>query len=115
MKIAIDISPLSTGHKVRGTGFYLKYLQEALLKYFPENDYQFFKQGEAIDSAVDVVHFPYFDPFSQTLPFIKHHKTVVTVHDLTPLVFPSHFPAGVKGNIIWQWQRFKLQHVDRIL
>lgn len=115
MKIAIDISPLSTGHKVRGIGFYLRYLQDALLKYFPDNDYQFFKQGDTIDSTVDIVHYPYFDPFLQTLPFMRHHKTVVTVHDLTPLVFPSHFPAGIKGKLNWQLQRFKLQHVDGIV
>jgi glycosyltransferase involved in cell wall biosynthesis len=115
MKIAIDISPLSTGHKIRGTGFYLKYLKDALLKYFPENDYQFFTNNKEINSSVDVVHYPYFDPFFPSLPFIKHHKTVVTVHDLTPLVFPSHFPAGLKGNMHWQLQKLKLQKVEGIV
>ena len=115
MKIAIDISPLQSGHKVRGVGFYLSYLKKALLEYFPENDYQFFTQGEAIDNSVDLVHYPYFDPFFPTLPFQKKHKTVVTVHDLTPLVFPEHFPAGIKGSLRWQLQRFNLQKVDGIL
>lgn len=115
MKIAIDISPLQSGHKVRGVGFYLTYLKKALLEYYPEHEYIFFKQGEKIDKPVDLVHYPYFDPFFRTLPFIKAHKTVVTVHDLTPLVFPEYFPAGIKGNLIWQTQRFNLKNVDGIL
>lgn len=44
MKIAIDVSPLQTGHKVRGIGFYLEHLKNALLKYFPENEYVFFQE-----------------------------------------------------------------------
>lgn len=115
MRIAIDISPLQSGHKVRGVGFYLTYLKKALLEYYPEHEYIFFTQGGKIDKPVDLVHYPYFDPFFMTLPFIKAHKTVVTVHDLTPLVFPEHFPAGIKGNLIWQTQRFNLKNVDGIL
>src|SRR6266851_7463482 len=115
MKIAIDVSPLESGHKIRGVGFYLSYLKKALVQYFPENKYIFFKQGDAIDSSVEIVHYPYFDPFFLTLPFIKHHKTVVTVHDLTPLVFPEHFPAGIKGKLKWQIQRLNLQKIDGII
>jgi glycosyltransferase involved in cell wall biosynthesis len=115
MKIAIDISPLQSGHKVRGVGFYLAYLREALLEFYPENKYFFFGQGEKVKDSVDLVHYPYFDPFFLTLPFVKRHKTIVTVHDLTPIVFPEHFPAGLKGNIRWQAQRFNLQKIDGIL
>src|SRR5579863_3748182 len=115
MRIAIDVSPLQSGHKVRGVGFYLTYLKKALLEYYPEHEYIFFHQGEKIDKSIDLIHFPYFDPFFMTLPFIKTHKTVVTVHDLTPLVFPEYFPAGIKGNLIWQTQRFNLKNVDGIL
>jgi len=115
MKIAIDVSPLQSGHKIRGTGFYLTYLKRALLNYYPENDYHFFTQSEPILQPVDVVHYPYFDPFFLTLPFNKKHKTIVTVHDLTPLIFPSRFPAGLKGNLNWRIQRFNLRKVDGIL
>lgn len=115
MKIAIDVSPLQSGHKVRGVGFYLTYLKKALLEFYPEHEYLFFNQGEKIKNSVDLVHYPYFDPFFLTLPVIKRHKTVVTVHDLTPLVFPEHFPAGIKGNFRWQVQRYNLKKVDGIL
>jgi glycosyltransferase involved in cell wall biosynthesis len=115
MKIAIDVSPLQSGHKVRGVGFYLTYLKKALVEFYPENEYQFFQQGEVIDESVDIVHYPYFDPFFLTLPFIKKYKTIITVHDLTPLVFPKHFPAGLKGSLKWQMQKFNLRKADGIL
>ena len=115
MKIAIDVSPLSTGHKVRGVGFYLENLRKALLEYHPENEYIFFKRGENLPSDTDLVHFPYFDPFFLTLPFYKQLKTVVTVHDLTPLVFPEAFPRGIKGELRWQMQKLSLRKTDAVI
>jgi len=44
MNIAIDISPLQSGHKVRGVGFYLQHVKDSLVKYFPDNSYSFFTQ-----------------------------------------------------------------------
>ncbi len=115
MKIAIDISPLQTGHKVRGVGFYLQHLKDTLVRYYPENDYYFFTKQDEIPDNSDVVHYPYFDPFFLTLPFFQKKKTVVTVHDLTPLIFPKYFPAGMKGKLFWQIQRFNLQRSTLIL
>jgi len=115
MKIAIDISPLQTGHKVRGVGFYLEHLKNALIKYYPENEYVFFERGEKLPQDIDLVHFPYFEPFFLALPLYKKFKTVVTVHDLTPIVFPNAFPRGIKGEIKWQMQRYALRQADAIL
>ena len=96
MKIAIDISPLQTGHSVRGAGFYLENLKKALVKYYPQNEYKFFTRGEKLPENVDLVHFPYFEPFFLALPIYKRYLTVVTVHDLTPIVFKKHFPHLLK-------------------
>lgn len=115
MRIAIDVSPLQTGHKVRGVGFYLNYLKSSLEKYFPENEYIFFTERNTLKGNIDLVHYPYFDPFFITLPLIKKYPTVVTVHDLTPLVFPDHFPAGIKGRLRWQIQKMNLRNVDMII
>lgn len=115
MKIAIDVSPLQTEHKVRGSGFYLEHLKNALVKYFPKNDYLFFQRGEKVPSDVDLVHFPYFEPFFLALPLYKKFRTVVTVHDLTPLVFPQAFPRGIKGELKWQMQRFALKKADAVI
>lgn len=119
MKIAVDISPLSDtrilSHRVRGTGFYLKNLKSSLLEFFPDNTYQFFDNKESIEKDTELVHYPYFEPFFLTLPLSKKYKRIVTVHDLTPLVFPEHFPKGIKGAIKWQTQKLNLQRSDRIL
>jgi len=115
MKIAIDISPLQSGHKVRGVGFYLGHLKKSLLEYYPENEYVFFNQKEKLDQKVDLVHYPYFDPFFLTLPLRKKYPTVVTVHDLTPLVFSKQFPIGIKGTIKWQLQKHNLRQADAII
>jgi glycosyltransferase involved in cell wall biosynthesis len=115
MKIAVDVSPLQTGHKVRGVGFYLEHLKTALTKYFPKNDYTFFERGEKLPENLDLVHFPYFEPFFLALPIYKRYKTAVTVHDLTPIVFPNAFPKGIKGEIKWQMQRFSLRKANVII
>ncbi len=119
MNIAVDISPLTgkevIGHRVRGTGFYIENLRKSLIQYFPENNYTFFSRGELLSNAIDVVHYPYFEPFFLTLPFRKIFKTVVTVHDLTPFVFSKHFPIGIKGSIKWFIQKYNIKNVDAII
>jgi glycosyltransferase involved in cell wall biosynthesis len=115
MKVAIDVSPLSSDHKVRGVGFYLKNLQQALLRYFPQHDYTFFTKKIEIPKDTDVIHYPYFDPFFISLPLINKAKTVVTVHDMTPLLFPNDFPSGLKGQVKWWIQKRLLQGVDAII
>jgi len=115
MKIAIDVSPLKTGHKIRGVGFYLEHLKDALVKYFPENEYIFFEDGDKLPEDIDLVHFPYFEPFFLELPLYKKFKTVVTVHDLTPIVFSQNFPRGIKGEIKWQMQKYALKRADAII
>jgi glycosyltransferase involved in cell wall biosynthesis len=64
---------------------------------------------------IDLVHFPYFEPFFLALPIYNKFRTVVTVHDLTPIVFPKAFPRGIKGEIKWQMQRFALKRADAII
>lgn len=119
MKIAIDVSPLKNSkflqHRVRGTGFYIENLKKALLKYFPDNQYTFFVRGEKLSKNIDLVHYSYFEPFFLTLPFFKKYKTVVTVHDLTTLVFPKEFPSGLKGNIKWNIQKIAIKRSNAIV
>ena len=119
MNIAIDISPLKSGHylqhRVRGTGFYLKNLQKSLLKFYPDNKYTFFNRGDSLENDIDIVHYPYFEPFFLTLPMFSNHKKIVTVHDLTPLVFPEQFESGIKGMLKWQIQRIALKNMNAIV
>src|SRR3989344_1629182 len=119
MNIALDMSPLKSGHylqhRVRGTGFYLQNLQASLEKYYPENKYIYFNRGDSLDGDIDVVHYPYFEPFFLTLPLFSKDKKVVTVHDLTPMVFPKNFKVGLRGKVKWQIQKAALKSANVII
>jgi len=111
LRVAL-IKPVLTRHLARGTGTYARELESALKL-----------QGIAVISAmanqlpeaVDLYHFPYFDPFFLTLPWLRRKKTVLTIHDLIPLHFPGEFPVGLKGNVVWQVQRTLAQNVSAVI
>ena len=117
MKIALDISPLEKGneHRTRGSGFYLKYLKSSLQQYASNEEFIYFTRREKIPRDVDIIHLPYFEPFFLTLPSKFDQKTIVTVHDLTPIKFKDNFPVGIKGNIKWQLQKSRLKKADFII
>lgn len=115
MKVAIVVpgSERALMHRVRGSGVYASNLTEALKRNYP-NDSFVVCTSKNIPQA-DITHFLYFEPFFRTLPIFKKNKTVVTVHDLIPFVFPKNFPIGIKGNMKWQVQRFALNNCDAII
>lgn len=115
MHVAIDVTPLESGHKLRGIGSYTKQLIKALKKHKSEHSFTFFTRGQSVPENADLVHYPYFDPFFITLPLIKPKPTVVTVHDLIPIVFSNHFPRGLRGEINWRIQRLSLKNVRAII
>ena len=60
MIIGIDVSPLYSGHKVRGIGFYTKRLLEGL-KRFKDLKVRELRSKKEIDEAdYDLLHIPYF-------------------------------------------------------
>ena len=113
MKIAIDRGPLETEHKFRGVGAYTRELIIALKKLnYNIHDINF----ETSDlSDYDIIHYPYFDLFSVTLPFGKPTKIIVTIHDLIPLIYPKYYPPGIKGKSRFLIQKNRLRKVDAIL
>lgn len=115
MRVAIDTSASADGHKHRGTGVYTGLLIQSLQRYESNHSYTFFVRGEKIPNTVDLVHYPYFDPFFLTLPLVKRVPSIVTVHDLIPLVFPDKFPRGIRGEVKWQVQKLSLQRTKAII
>lgn len=118
--IAIDVSPLSDDNSTRGVGFYTKNLITVLQKEVTYNpDYQNFNIQLVTDNSkfanVDLIHYPFFDPFKLTLPSRSKVPTIVTVHDLIPRQFKSHFPVGLKGELNWQIQKRHLLKTDYII
>src|SRR3989344_5524277 len=98
MRIAIDTSPLKTGHESRGIGVYTRNLVEEFKSEKWDFDFVFF-DGKNYPADVDLVHYPYFDLYFRTLLLRRDKIRIVTIHDVIPLVFPQHYPAGIKGRI----------------
>ena len=63
----------------------------------------------------DLIHYPFFDLFFLTLPLKKPKPTVVTIHDVIPLIFPEHYPAGIRGSLKFQTQKFSLKGVKAVI
>ena len=113
MKIAINILPLKSGHKDRGIGFYTSNLIENLIK-DPQINIQEFTDLSEVKYA-DIIHYPWFDLFFHTLPLKKKFKTIVTIHDVIPLLFPTHYPVGLRGKYNFLLQKLALRNCEYII
>jgi glycosyltransferase involved in cell wall biosynthesis len=118
MKIAIVSGASKKGDSVRGIGAHNSNLFGAFHKLknkkieIPEVG-----MNDSL-SKYDVVHFTVFRPFFVSLPFFKPKNTkfVLTIHDLIMLVYPGHYPPGIKGKIKFLINKFLvLKYVDRII
>ena len=114
MRVAIQ-SFKNTGHAGRGVGVY----GEQLIKYLKEIEdvevIEFSDINEIHKKNVDVVHFLVFDLFQNTLPSNISIPSVVTVHDVTPLVFKKEYPSGIKGALNLFVQKRALKKIDKII
>lgn len=113
MRIAINVSPLSGSHQNRGVGSYTKHLLW-FLKKIPDLEVVEIT-CQTTPKNVDLFHVPFFDFFRHSLPIIKSVPTVVTIHDVTPLIFPNHYPQGIKGMINLSLQRLALLNINGVI
>jgi len=118
LKVAIDSSPLTSGHAVRGIGFHTKILIDHLKN--QQNlslDVIDFRKNKKLlrKEKFDVLHYPSFHPYFFSIPFRKYAKTVVTIHDLIPLIYPNNYLGGVKGKIKYFVQKLLINKVDAII
>lgn len=111
IKVRLDTSPLQTGHERRGIGVYTRLLEQYLSA---EPDITLISNHKN-NGQVDLVHYPFFDFFFPTLPIKPWLKTVVTIHDVIPLIYPNQYPAGKKGALILTKQRFALKFVSAVI
>jgi len=108
ISVKLDTTPLTNAHRTRGVGVYTKLLLQAL------------KQSNAVKLVDDprqaqVIHYPFFDLFFNSLPVNLTKKTVVTIHDVIPLVFPQQYKPGIKGNLRLLAQIGKLKFVNAVI
>lgn len=113
MKVAVNIFPLNSAHKNRGIGYYTQNLVDKL-KEDKEIELQPFNNISEVRDA-DVVHYPWFDFFFNTLPQKKVAPVVVTVHDVIPLLFKDKYPVGIKGKINYFLQTRSLKRCDAVI
>ncbi|MEX0895739.1 MAG: glycosyltransferase family 1 protein [Patescibacteria group bacterium] len=109
IKVFFDDSPLTSGHQHRGIGAYTRELVTALEK---QNDVLITTDRK---SPHDLVHYPYFDFFSASLPVVQTKPTVVTIHDAIPLEFPDYYKPGKKGALALYYQKLALRKVAAVL
>jgi len=90
----------------RGVGFYTDNLSRALAK-LPEIS--------LTEVDPDLIHYPFFDLFYHTLPIKKTKPTIVSIHDVTPLVMSGRYPKGIRGSLNLARQWLALQSVSAVI
>ncbi len=66
----------------------------------------------------NIVHFTKFRPYFIDLPFIKpkNQKWILTLHDMTELIYPKFYSSGIKGKIKFVINRYLInKNIDKII
>ncbi len=113
MRVGFCVASLKNTNAIRGVGVYSKNLLENLHD-VKDLEVVEFEDINTLEN-VDLVHYPFFDLFFKTLPVRKKFPTVVTIHDVTPLVFPKNYPSGIKGYLNLQYQKLSLKSVKAVI
>lgn len=112
MKVAFDLGVNPSLDVARGIGVHTKTLIEELRK-LPKEELEIV----ADPGSADVIHYTKFNPFFLSLPIFKSRKKLVlTIHDLIPLIYPRHYPPGVRGKIFFLINKYLVKkNVDAII
>lgn len=113
MKVIISLKKLHGASNTRGIGVYTRELISGLQTKYPQD--KIVVTSHKLELGADIIHYPYFDPYFLTLTLIPKIPTIVTIHDLIPLKFPTHFLSGIRGKVKWFIQRHKVRKVAHII
>jgi glycosyltransferase involved in cell wall biosynthesis len=114
MKVAIDAGPFKSLDSVRGIGVYTRLLTEHLKK-IKDIDLEIIDAQKEDLSKFDIVHYQRFHPYFFSIPFTKKIPSVVTIHDLIYLIYPKHYPPGIKGKLRFLAQKPLVKKMDAII
>jgi glycosyltransferase involved in cell wall biosynthesis len=109
IKVLFETSVLSGGHSARGIGTYGRLLLENLSEEISIEIYKSTTLKKEDNLKPDIVHYPFFDLFFDTLPISPFKNKVVTVHDVIPLIFPEQYKPGIKGKLRLAKQKLALK------
>ncbi|MFH1863415.1 MAG: glycosyltransferase family 1 protein [bacterium] len=120
MKVAIDSGPLGKGHSIRGVGVHIRELTLALSEWVKNKkdiEVELMDFSNSDLSGFNILHYQFFHPFFISLPIRKQKaKVIATIHDLIPLIYPKHYPGGIKGKMrLWINKWLIKRNVDIII
>lgn len=95
----------------RGVGFYATRLLDHLHKY----SLQYAIQIVPNLHDCDLIHYPFFDLFSHSLPIFSSKPRIVSVLDVIPLEFSYVYQPGLRGTINFYLQKLALNNTISII
>lgn len=113
--VLFETSVLSGGHSARGIGTYARLLLQELEKIENISIYKTSTLAKDEKLKPDIIHYPFFDLFFNTLPLSPFKNKVVTVHDVIPLVFPEHYKPGIKSKLRFKKQKLALKSAAAVI
>ena len=118
LRVAIDSGPLKSGDSVRGIGVHTKLLVEHLqkIKDLKVDLFDFSTNHQSLTTNhYDLVHYQKFHPYFLSFPLIKKAKSILTIHDLIYLIYPKHYPSGIRGKLVYWLQKVLVKKMDAII
>lgn len=115
IKVLFETSVLSGGHSARGIGTYGRLLLENLEEIADLEIYKSSTLKKEDKLVPDIIHYPFFDLFFDTLPLSPFKNKVVTVHDVIPLIFPEQYKPGIKGKLRFEKQKLALKSAAAVI
>jgi hypothetical protein len=102
---------------VRGIGRYLQILKENFpdFNFINFMDFMNFKNSVFINPFFNFLQPPVRTNNYWSLHKRIAHKQIAVIHDLIPLKYPDHFPAGIKGSIYILLNKLALKNYDLII
>lgn len=107
--------PEMSGNSVRGIGFYANNLFRCIQDNYSERIKIEMFNDIGLAHNYNLVHFPYFDLFDNSLPFFRKYKTIVTVHDTIPLIYPEIYKKGLLTRTKLIAQMLAIKSVNSII
>ena len=97
---------------VRGIGRYLQILKENF-----EGEFEFVSDLSSIIHHQESIFINPFLNFLQPPLTLRRiaKKQIAVIHDLIPLKYPSHYPAGIKGSLYIFLNKLTLKNYDLII
>jgi glycosyltransferase involved in cell wall biosynthesis len=115
INVLFETSVLNNANSSRGIGSYTRLLIDELEKNEDLKIYKTSTLSKEEKMKPAIVHYPFFDFFFDTLPVTSFENTIVTIHDVIPLVFPEYYKPGVKGKLRFEKQKLALRRVKAII